>query len=430
LAAPTAEKDILRKLKPGPGLSREAVATDQTLRLRLALSSLAAESGFDAVTVRSLIRRAGISTSTFYNHYDSIEGCLADIVGTTIRSVGSDLTETRESGLDAIGGMRRALRLWMRRLAGEPAITDVVFIESFAAGSRVREEMDQALHEVESLFCQTFDTAPRPVAGTTHLAVGLLAGLLGIVRETALAGRAAELPQLTDELVDWMLSVAHEEVVTFRSPRSRPAGDPPALRLPWVGAEPALRESIADPGHRAIMTTARLAASGGLSGLTSSKIRRDAGLSRREFERHFTGVEECFLDAVESIATMAAQVACMSAADAESWERRIYRTIGMLCSLAAGDKNLARLVLVDITAAGRTGLIRREALIDRAAAYVCAQAPPGRRPSTVAASASVSAIWRIAETEVAAGRADQLPRVAPVFVYMILASRRRRERES
>jgi hypothetical protein len=82
------------------------------------------------------------------------------------------------------------------------------------------------------------------------------------------------------------------------------------------------------------------------------------------------------------------------------------------------------MVLLDITAPGRPGLLRREELISRCVAHVRAGAPPDKRPSELVVDASISAIWRIAETEVAAGRTAQLPRVAPVFVYMLLASRR------
>jgi AcrR family transcriptional regulator len=185
------------------------------------------------------------------------------------------------------------------------------------------------------------------------------------------------------------------------------------------------RELVADAGRRAITTTARLAATDGLAGLSCAKIRKDAGLSRREFEQHFTGVEDCFLDAVESVAQTAASVAEASAEGVQSWERRTFKTVGALCSLAAGDRGLSRLVLLDVTAPGRAGLLRRDVMIERAAVRICEHSPPDRRPSALAATASVDAIWRIAETEVAAGRANQLPRLAPVFVYMIVAPRRR-----
>ena len=423
LAAPSAEKAVLRKLKPGPGLTRRAVATDQKLRLRVALAALAAELGFAAVTVRALIGRAGISTSTFYNHYDSVEDCFASIVVMTIGILIGDIEEAARHGVDLLDGMHSGLRHLMGHLSREPDLAQAVFVESFAAGPRVRDEMATAIGRLEALVAETFTLAPRPAAGTTHLAAGVVAGMVGTIRRTALTGRADELPGLTDELLDWMLSVAHEEVATF-IPRSRPAGGIVGDRLPEIGAVQTSRESVADASRRATMTTARLAAANGLTSLTSAKIRKDAGLSRREFERHFTGVEDCFLGAVDSVATLAADTAEASAEGSTSWGRWSYTAMTTLCSLAAGDRGLSRLVLLDVTAAGRPGLLRRAQLIERAAARIRQHAPADGRPSELASTASVSAVWRIAETEVSAGRTKELPRLAPVFTFMVLAARR------
>jgi AcrR family transcriptional regulator len=404
------------------------VATDQKLRLRVALATLTAESGFDSVTVRALIRRASVSTSTFYNHYESVEHCLAGIVGTTIRQCVEEIRGGHDLDGDGLGHLRVGLRHFMERLGEEPELTQAVFVEAFAAGSQVQEEMSAALAEFETVLAGTLEMAPPPAAGTTHLAAGLVAGVVGTVRKTASTGRAGELPALADELTDWMLSVADEGVVAFWIPRPRPEDGTVSGRLPWIGTVPASRESVADASRRAIMTTARLAAATGLTGLTSAKIRKDAGLSRREFEAHFTGVEDCFLDAIETVSTMAVDTAGLATPPTESWERWIYKTMTALCLLAAGDQNAARLVLLDITAPGRLGLLRREELIGRAAQYVRGKAPPERRPSELRVSASISAIWRIAEVEVAARRTVALPRLAPVFVYMLLAARQDRRR--
>jgi AcrR family transcriptional regulator len=418
LAARGAGKSVLRRLKPGPGLSRKEVAIDQKFRLRVALSGLVAESGYDAVTVRALIRRANISTSTFYNHYRSVEDCLGNIVKSTIRSVVEDLA--RVDRANPIEGLRSSLRQLLTTMAEEPDVAQAVFIEAYSAGPLVQNEMDAAFRDFERVLAETLEAAPRPATGTTHLAVGLVAGFTGIIRQTAIAGRVEELPDLADELTDWMLSVAHEEVVTFCVSRARPVDGMVGDRVPEAGVLSMSRGSVADASQRAIMTTARLAASGGLAGLTSAKIRKDAGLSRREFERYFACVEECFLDAVESISIMAADTACGSAAGSLSWEQWVCKAMATLCRIASGDRDLSRLVLLDITAPGRIGLLRREELIDRAAIFIHHQAPAEQRPTEVRAIASISAIWRIAETEVAARRTTELPSLAPVFAYVIL----------
>ena len=140
------------------------------MRLRIALSDLAAEVGFDAVTVRALMRRANVSSSTFYNHYDSVEGCLADIVGGTIRGVAIEIEQAHHVDGDAAGALRRALRFLMERLAREPQVARLVFIEAFAAGPRGRDEMSSALGELEAALARLFALAPSVVVGTTHLA--------------------------------------------------------------------------------------------------------------------------------------------------------------------------------------------------------------------------------------------------------------------
>jgi AcrR family transcriptional regulator len=403
---------------------------DQKLRLRVALSSLASESGYDGVTVRALIRRASVSTSTFYNHYESVEDCLASVVAVTVQILVADFREEQERSSDPVDGLRKGLLGLMERFAAEPQMAQAVFIEAYAAGPRVRAEIDAGMKALETLLAEILKLAPPPVAGTAHLAAGLVAGIVGTVRKTSRTGRAVELPGLTDELTDWLLSVAHEEVVAFFSLGSRrPIGEASGQTLVLATIQ-ASRASLADAGRRAIMTTTRLAAANGLAGLTSAKIRHDAGLSRGEFDRHFAGVEQCFLDAIESIGAAAVSAAESSAGRASSWEQWVYKTVTALTSLAAQNPELSRLVLLDVTAPGRPGVLRREKMIARVAAKVREQAPPDRRPSELAMTASITAIWRIAETEVAAGRPGELRRVAPVLVYIVLAMLRARGRSA
>ena len=273
--------------------------------------------------------------------------------------------------------------------------------------------MESSLAEFERLLATALAAAPRPTVGTTHLAAGLVAGVIRIMRRTTLTDKIAELPKLTPEIADWILAVAREDVVAFRAPRSRSESEARPAR---IGGLPSSRDALADSSRRATMSAARLAASAGLAGITSSQIRKDAGLSRSDFDRNFGGVEECFLDAIESISTLAAETAETSAVGASSWEQRLYKEITALCTLAASDGALARMVLIEVLVPGRLGLLRREELIDRCTARLLTDAPPEKRPSDLVVDASIAAIWRIAEIEVAAGRASELPRIAPAFL--------------
>ena len=194
VAAPLSEGKVLRKLRPGPGLSREAVALDQKFRLRVALSSLAAESGYDAVTVRALIRRACISTSTFYKLYAGVEECFAGVIGTALRSLAEEIGTGSDPEGDLQATLRGSLGHLMESLAREPEMAQAVIVEAAAAGRRVHDEMEAALAEFETLLAGALTVAPRPAVGTTHLAVGLVAGVVRVIRKTTLTGRVDELP--------------------------------------------------------------------------------------------------------------------------------------------------------------------------------------------------------------------------------------------
>ena len=205
-AAPRSKQKVLRKLKPGPGLSREAVALDQKLRLRAALSSLAAESGYDAVTVRALIGRACISTSTFYKLYAGVEECFAGVVGTVIRGLAEEIGNAPASDGDIRARLEGALGYLMESVVREPELAQAVVIEAAGAGHRVHDEMESALAEFGALLAGALAVAPRPAVGTTHLAVGLVAGVIRVIRKTTLTGRVEELPGLASDLADWVLS--------------------------------------------------------------------------------------------------------------------------------------------------------------------------------------------------------------------------------
>jgi hypothetical protein len=66
-------------------------------------------------------------------------------------------------------------------------------------------------------------------------------------------------------------------------------------------------------------------------------------------------------------------------------------------------------------------MLRRERLVSLAATRLRESAPKEKRPSTVVAEASVAAAWRIGHADVAAGRTKDLPQIAPLLAYVLLA---------
>jgi AcrR family transcriptional regulator len=410
---------IFTKLRPGPGLSAEEVLSDQRRRLHGAVIALVDGDGWNGLRVRNLVQTAGVSTATFYKHFANADECLASAFDAAMSEAldrSADAQRRRVHWRDSLGA---AVEVLMETFARDPQVARVALLDVFSAGLGARRRIGFAIAELERLVATSFQTAPKPVTAPRHLIAGMTAGMMRLARKTTMAGRGEELPGLANELCEWMTSLPHPEVVSLQLT----TGNGSQRREPRP--LPAVEDRIGGGEHgdreRLLRAVLKLASARGLSGLTASRVRTEAGVSRRRFDAEFADLDTCFLDAVEAAVGRAAARSVEWSSDAEDWTLRTCRTVQAICAQGARDRRLARLAFLEIFGAGRDGLVRREHLVGRAAAALRVTVPAEIRPSALTAEASVAAAWHIAQAEVAAGRARQLPQIAPLFSYVLLA---------
>ena len=413
------------KLKPGPGRSPEQVRANQADRIRRAMIDLAGGSGFEKVTVRSLTQRAGISSRTFYGHFMNREACLA----ATVDTVGHEFLRRAvlhgRGRSNWEGNVRASLTSLFGDFANQPTASRVLLIEALAAGRPVRTASTKLTCDLERVIARLL--ADAPVAGDPPelLVVGIAAGVVRVATMTTLTGRTGELPALADDTAAWVFGLYDKQIIDLcERAQSGPGGRvrrEPFSRQVGLG----VADSHSEEG-RILSAAAKLAIAKGFASLTVSRIRREAGVSRREFDARFTDAKECFLAAVGSLAHKAANEADSWARDTGEEKYRSHRTMLALGALVARNQSQAQLILAKILAPGRPGLQRREQLISTAAGQL-RHGPRGREGSPLAAEAAVAAAWRIAEREVAADRANLLPRYAP-FLSLLVATGRSHSR--
>ncbi len=416
---------LFRKLKPGPGMPADQVLADQRRRLHGAMIAVVDSAGWSGVRVRTLARTAGVSTATFYKHFANADECLASTYDTVMATAVRHSAAAQRRQSDWQGSLRASIATLMDDLASEPRAARLALLDIFSAGPGARKRIGGAISELEGLLATSFAGAPRSVTAPRHLVAGMTAGMLRVARTTTAAGRGEELPGLVDELGEWMLSLPHPEVLSLlatpaglATARSRREPRP----FPAAGEREAGRgQAGADDRQRLLRAAVKLAMVDGFASLTVTKLRAEAGVSRRRFEASFESVEECFLESVEMVAGDAAAEAEGWSAATEGWERRTCRFVLALCAQAARNRGLARLAFLGIFATGQAGLLRRERMVALTAAELRATVPPEQRPSTIVAEASVAAVWHIAQSDIAAGRARNLPAVAPLLAYVVLA---------
>jgi AcrR family transcriptional regulator len=163
-----------------------------------------------------------------------------------------------------------------------------------------------------------------------------------------------------------------------------------------------------------------LCAERGYEETSAAQIAERAGVSPATFEKIFAGgKEECMVGAVDaSVAEIFTAVSSSYSADRSEWESGI-RGIKAILELLAARPSLAHLGCIGSRQMGPprareahdAGVRLLAAMIDRLREGAATQAPPS------AARAAFGAANAVARREIAAGRAEQLPRFLPEFVY-------------
>ena len=381
---------------------------------------VAADVGFERVTVRRLTQVAGVSTRTFYGQFVDREDCLASSVEAIGKEVLGDAAQGEVDGLGWQDRFRGALGSLLRSLAARPKQTRILLVESLSAGRSTRTRATGLTADLERLLSRLLEVGPASPPPPERLVVGITAGIVRVATTTTLTDRVEELPAMADDLSGWALDIydGGRTVALIARVRKRPEIRRRRERSPFPAA---LSDSVGHGEYERILSAvSKLAAEKGLATLTVSEIRREAGVSRRGFDARFGGATECFLAAVESLARAAATKADRWAGTDGEKERRTYRTVLALCAMAARKEPQAKMVVVTILKPGREGLRCREELISEAADTLIERGGP---PSCLAAEASVAAVWRIAQCEVMAGRAEQLPRCALLLSSMLIGPR-------
>jgi AcrR family transcriptional regulator len=383
---------------------------------------LSAERGYEKVTVRSLTRLAGVSTRSFYKHFANVGECFADSYETLMEDGLGRAAEARDGSADSEEAIRALLGSMLTDLSSNPKAARLLLIEAFAAGPALQPRMTEAIGDFERLLGDTLANGNGTLAASGQIVEGVAAATMRVARTRLLDENGVEPTVVADEVGDWMLSlpggyapVEPPDREPFKS-LSRRNGDE-AREDPG----PTVLGGVGEERGRILSAAVKLAATGGFSELRIPKIRVEAGVSRRSFDASFANAAECFLEAIEAVVTTVASRAQSAAREATSWERRIYRGIRALCDEAASNPVLARLIFVDIFAPGREGLRRREQLVSLAAERLRGAIPLEQRPSELVAEASAAAAWRIAQAEIAGGRAKDLPRLLSLLAYVVLA---------
>ncbi len=392
-----------------------------------------ARHGFAGTTLRELVGLAGVSKSTFYQHFPSKKECFLSTFDEIVAEVSRQVGEAYRQPGDFRQKLTAGLSTFMALAANEQPAASLVAVESLTLGSDGVEHRERASRDFELLIQQSFDHSgmPREVSPLTVRAI--VAGIRGVTYRELRTGEAEKLPGLVEPLTEWALSygrpdseVTRKAIGAAERPPRPPADEEAGDDAPGWEEPPDSRLSRRrlSQRERIVRAAARVVVERGYETLSIPAISAAAGTSNQTFYENFSSKREAFLAAFGALGGEALGEAA-GAFDAEpDWAEGIGAGLRALLEHIATNELFARLAFFELPTAGPAALDQADATLDSFTYYLSPKMAPaqaGQPLSPMVLAAIASGIWAAIQHEIAHGRRVALPRLAPELARLAVA---------
>jgi AcrR family transcriptional regulator len=413
-------------------------AHDQRERLLDGIAQAVARRGYTDATIAHAVAFAGVSRTTFYEHFDDKEACFLAAYRELARQMGDELRETLVR-TPWVSKTPAALSHLLDS-AGEESFAPwrLLLSQARGGGVRVREERERFVAKLEDLLEQTLDDRPADAFTLDVPAKALLGGVRSVISIRRYQGAMREHTELIEDLHTWTSSYSvpsghprHDRAAwtqlmgSVRVPtRHTPQGGGPRRSLPR-GSGRLPRDVVAREHYdRIVSATARVIRAKGYAALTTADITTAANISRSVFYAQFLNKQEAFL-AVQTASTQRSMAATARAFfDAPAWPQRVWDGLGALLQSMASAPDFTYAAITEPNAAGSAALQR---LVDTLSAFKIflqegySQRARARQLPPICSDAITGAIFEIIYHYTYGDRIAQLPQLLPQLAYIALA---------
>ncbi len=393
------------------------------------MTEVAARHGYAEASVTRVIKRAGVSRATFYEHFANREQCF----GASYAQVEAQILQTLERGQSQPpqGRARWLLTAFLAGAEHDPTAATLLTIGARAAPTALRKRRQSLQGQIESVVSQCLEelrASGEPVPQIPALA--LLGAVENVIAVRLQRGEAARIvPQIFD-LLAWIDSYnasgqSEPEWELWGRGLSHPAPTPsPRKRLPRGRSALSASERAAEHRERILTAVASLSRSKGYAEMSVGDVVKCAEVTRAAFYREFRGKQEAFLAAQTFALQRSMALAAEAFFGAESWPERVWRGLEATLSYIASQPDLAWLDVAESFAAGPAAIARSSQ--NRAAFQLFleegyAQSSQGRAPPALYAEAISGALLELIRGRVLSGRTETALELLPACVYVALA---------
>jgi AcrR family transcriptional regulator len=403
---------MYRRLPHGPhGMGRDAVARHQRARLFGAMIEAIHRQGYKGTTVAHVIALAGVSRRAFYEQFANKEDCFLGTYDIAVARAKRRMLDGWMSERGWANRVHRACQAFVEDAQRNVKSSRLVLIEGLGLGAKSRERLMRSGLAFERVLASGFRVAPDGVQLPALGPKAIVGGGRHMIFERLRTDRVAELPMLTDELLDW--------VSAYRSPAARIGV--PRTAAPHRPVEPARFLESEEKRARVLGAVVHLTLDEGYNGLTDPQIAQFAGMSTESFHKHFPSKQECFVAVVDEFLDETIAAIAAAAAQADSWPEAAYLAVRAGIDHFVAHPGLTKMAFVDLFDVGPVVTDCLGRTLGKLASLLQETSPEPRRAPLLTHEAVVGAVWAIVGSYATPKRVKYLPSLTDHLAFLVIA---------
>jgi AcrR family transcriptional regulator len=383
------------------------VALNQRERLFGAMVASVAERGYEATRVADLVEISGVSSRSFYDLFPDKRACflaaMEAVIEMAVAYAASSVTKPGSWEERA----RRGFDEFATMIVAQPAAARMCLIDAYVAGPEVLEPLERAIGGFEWLTRETAGQSPERAGMPAEMIAAHIGAMQEIARTRIRRGTHAELPDLMDQL--WDLTKSY-----------LPPPEPLRLTVRSSSPQPE-RLDAHDQAERVLRAFATVVAEQGYANTTIDQVVKRASMSATTFYAHFDGKEDALMAAIDSGAAQLVAATVPAYHRAAKWQDGIRAAYGAMFSYLASWPAFARLLAVEVYAAGPDAVERRVQGFKPLEALGTGFMESAPDTPPIALEAIAGSVYALAYRQIRDKGPQSLPSLAPICTYITLA---------
>lgn len=185
---------------------RGPLAATQRGRILAAAERLIGEKGCAGASIEAIVKEAGVSTITFYEHFEGKEECFVAAFDLAVEETREELREAVAAELPWAEQVREGLRVLLEAIDADPARARLCLVEAQMGGPALRARYDAALDGVVPKLREgrALESAPGAISDAVEEAT--VGGIAWLLRQRLELGEESGVGDLLPRVTEIALS--------------------------------------------------------------------------------------------------------------------------------------------------------------------------------------------------------------------------------